>query len=120
MSVKAMKCSLSAMRWFSKLTPKRKLCYHNKETQCSCVDINLYCLFVCLFDCLWLHKQFFSYLVAVALIKDRVANLDLFFAVTAFSSEGLFTCHTYCDTKSQFIWSHLKDRSPHLTMGPLK
>jgi hypothetical protein len=56
-------------------------------------------LFVCLFvfvnDS---HEQFFSYLATVTITGDRAANLDLCLALTAFSSEGSFTCHAYCDT----------------------
>jgi hypothetical protein len=46
-----------------------------------------------------LPKQFFSYSVDVTITDDRAANLDLCFALTAFSSEGYFTYHTYCDTR---------------------
>jgi hypothetical protein len=53
------------------------------------------CLFVCLFEP---HEYFFSYQTAVTLTGDRTANLDLCLALTAFSSEGSFTCQTYCDT----------------------
>jgi hypothetical protein len=51
-----------------------------------------------LFVCFESHEQFFSYLATVIITGDRVANLDLCLALTAFSSEGSFTCHTYCDT----------------------
>jgi hypothetical protein len=46
------------------------------------------------FVCFGPHKQFFSYLTAVTITSDRSANLDLCLALTAFSSEGSFTCHT--------------------------
>jgi hypothetical protein len=55
-------------------------------------------LIVCLFVCFESHEQFFSYLATVTITGDRAANLDLFLALAAFSSEGSFTCHTYCDT----------------------
>jgi hypothetical protein len=41
------------------------------------------------------HEQFFSYLATVNITGDRAANLDLCLALTAFSNEGSFTCHTY-------------------------
>jgi hypothetical protein len=69
--------------------------------------------FVCLFGvCLfvwWLffffesHEQFFIYLATVTITVDRAANLDLCLALMAFSSEGSFTCHTYCDTGPFFL-----------------
>jgi hypothetical protein len=42
------------------------------------------CLFVCLFES---HEQFFSYmyLATVTITRDKVANLDLCLALTAFS-----------------------------------
>jgi hypothetical protein len=39
----------------------------------------------------------------------RAANLDLCLALTAFSSEGSFTCLTYCDTGHPFLRSYPKD-----------
>jgi hypothetical protein len=45
--------------------------------------------------CFESHEQFFSYLATVTIAGDRAANLDLFLALTAFRSEGSFTCHTY-------------------------
>jgi hypothetical protein len=65
------------------------------------------CLFV--FVCFESHEQFFSYLATVAITGDRAANLDLCLALTAFSSEGSFTCHTYCDTGPPFLRSYPKD-----------
>jgi hypothetical protein len=65
-------------------------------------------LFVCLF-CFESHEQFFSYLVTVTITSDRAANLDLCLALTAYSSEGSFTCHTYCDTGPPFLRSYSKD-----------
>jgi hypothetical protein len=59
--------------------------------------------FVCLFE------QFFSYLVTVTITGDRAANLGLCLALTAFSNEGSFTCHTYCDTGPSFLRSYPKD-----------
>jgi hypothetical protein len=50
-----------------------------------------------MFVCFESHKQFFSYLATVTSTVDRAANLDLCLALTAFSSEGSFMCHTYCD-----------------------
>jgi hypothetical protein len=65
-------------------------------------------LFV-LFVCFESHEQFFSYLATVTIAGDRAANLDLCLALTAFSSEGSFTCHTYCDTGPPFLRSYPKD-----------
>jgi hypothetical protein len=58
---------------------------------------------VCLFVCFEAHEQFFSYLVTVTITGDGAAKLDLCLALTAFSSEGSFTCHTYCDTGPPFF-----------------
>ena len=66
-------------------------------------------LFVCLFICFESHEQFFSYMATVTIAGDRVANLDLCLALTAFSSEGSFTCHTYCDTGPPFLRSYPRD-----------
>jgi hypothetical protein len=59
--------------------------------------------FVCLFVCLDLHEQFFSYLATVTNACDRAANLDLCLAHTTFNIEGSFTCYTYCDTGRPFF-----------------
>jgi hypothetical protein len=63
---------------------------------------------LCLFVCFEPHEQFFSYLATVTIVGDRAANLDLCLALTAFSSEGSFTCHTYCDTGPPFLRSYPK------------
>jgi hypothetical protein len=55
------------------------------------------------FVCFEPHEQFFSYLAAVTIANDRAANLDLCLGLRAFSSEGSFTCHTYCDTGPPFL-----------------
>jgi hypothetical protein len=65
---------------------------------------NLFC-----FVCFESHEQFFSYLATVTITGDRAANLDLCLALTAFSSEGSFTCNTYCDTGPPFLRSYTKD-----------
>jgi hypothetical protein len=70
-----------------------------------------------LFVCLGPHEQFFCYLAALTIPGDRAANLDLCLALMAISSEGSFTCHTYCDTALRFIRSHPKDRHPRSTVG---
>jgi hypothetical protein len=62
-----------------------------------------------LYLCLESHGQFFSYLATAIITGDRAANLDLRLALTAFSSEGSFTCHTYWDTGPPFLKSCLKD-----------
>jgi hypothetical protein len=62
-----------------------------------------------MFVCFELHEQFFSYLATVTISGDRATNLDLWLALTAFSSEGSFTCHTYCDTGTPFLRSYPKD-----------
>jgi hypothetical protein len=53
--------------------------------------------FVCLFS-FESHEQFLSYLATVTISGDRAANFDLCLALTAFRSDGSFTCHTYCDS----------------------
>jgi hypothetical protein len=73
-----------------------------------------------LFFCWWKYppppqmfvcfEQFFSYLATVTIAGDRAANLDLCLALTAFSSDSSFTCHTYCDTGPPFLRSYPKDR----------
>jgi hypothetical protein len=67
------------------------------------------CLFVCLFVCFESHDQFFSYLAIVTITGDGAANLDLCLALTAFSSEGSFRYHTYCNTGPPFLRSYPKD-----------
>jgi hypothetical protein len=65
------------------------------------------------FVCLFIAAQaIFSYLAAVTITGGRTANLDQCLALMAFSSEGSFTCHTYCDMGPKFIRSHPKDRHP--------
>jgi hypothetical protein len=66
-------------------------------------------IFVCLFVCFESHEQYFSYLATVTITGDGAANLDLCLALTAFSSEGSFTCHTHCDTGHPFLRSYPKD-----------
>jgi hypothetical protein len=73
------------------------------------VTVNLDLQKICLFVCFESHEQFFSYLVTVTITGDGAANLDLCLALTAFSSEGSFTCHTYCDTGPPFLRSYPKD-----------
>jgi hypothetical protein len=48
-------------------------------------------------------------MAAVTIAGDRAANLDLCLAFTISSSEGSFTCHTYCDTGPPFLKSYPKD-----------
>jgi hypothetical protein len=62
-----------------------------------------------MFVCFESHKQFISYLATVTIIGDRATNLDLCLALTAFSSERSFTCHTYCDMGPPFLRSYPKD-----------
>jgi hypothetical protein len=65
---------------------------------------------ICFFFYFESHEQFFSYLATVTIAGDRAAkDLDLCLALTAFSSEGYFTCHTYCDTGPPFLTSYPKD-----------
>jgi hypothetical protein len=69
-------------------------------------------IFICLFVCLFsfeTHEEFFSYLANVTITGDGAANLDLCLALTAFSSESSFTCHTYSDTGPPFLSSYPKD-----------
>jgi hypothetical protein len=98
------------------LTVNRSIEFKNKETG-TCTNLiestwNAVFLFVylfCLFVCFESHEQFFSYMATVTITGDGAANLDLCLALTAFSSEGSFTCHTYCDTGPPFFRSHPKD-----------
>jgi hypothetical protein len=63
--------------------------------------------FVCLF---WVARAIFQLSGECKHITgDRVANLDLCLALTAFSSEGSCTCHTYCDTGPPFLRPYPKD-----------
>jgi hypothetical protein len=66
-------------------------------------------LWICLFVCFESHEQYFSYLANVTITDDKAANLDLCLALTAFSSEGSFACHTYCDMGPPFLRSYPKD-----------
>jgi hypothetical protein len=68
-----------------------------------CVTAGVARLFLFVFEP---HEQFFSYLAAVTIAGDMAANLDLCLALTAFSSEGSFMCHTYCDTGPPFLRSY--------------
>jgi hypothetical protein len=72
-------------------------------------DFSLMLLHKCLFVCFELQEQFFSYLATVTITSDRAVNLDICLALTAFSNEGSYMCHTYCDTGPPFIKSYLKD-----------
>jgi hypothetical protein len=56
--------------------------------------------------------NFAANLAAVTIAGDRAANLDLCLALTAFSSEGSFTCHTYCDTGPLFLRSYMYLKDP--------
>jgi hypothetical protein len=66
-----------------------------------------------MFVCFESHEQFFSYLATVTITGDRAAYyLDLCLALIclmAFTSEGSFMCHTYCDTGPLFLRSYPKD-----------
>jgi hypothetical protein len=53
--------------------------------------------------CFELHEEYYSHLATDSINGDRAANLDLCLALMAFSSEGSFTCHTYCDTGPPFL-----------------
>jgi hypothetical protein len=57
---------------------------------------------------LFLHEEYYSHLATVSIYGDRAANLDLCLALVAFSSQGSFTCHTYCDTGPPFLRSYPK------------
>jgi hypothetical protein len=43
------------------------------------------------------------------LLVTGLQILDLCLALAAFSSEGSFMCHTYCDTGPPFLRSYPKD-----------
>jgi hypothetical protein len=67
--------------------------------------------FVCLFICFLLsHTSNFSAIWRLSpLPVTGLQIFDLCLAFTAFSSEGSFTCHTYCDTWPPFLRSYPKD-----------
>jgi hypothetical protein len=67
---------------------------HTKSNQWKICERTQCWLIVCFES----HEQFFSYLATVTIAGDGAANLELCLALTAFSSESSFTCHTYCDT----------------------
>jgi hypothetical protein len=52
----------------------------------------------------------FSYPAAFTITGDRATNLDQCLAFIAFSSWGSFTCYICCDTGSEFLRSHPKNR----------
>jgi hypothetical protein len=55
-------------------------------------------------------------MATTTITDDRAVNFDLS-SLIAFSSEGSFTCHTYCETGPSFIRSHPKDRHLRSTLG---
>jgi hypothetical protein len=63
-----------------------------------------------LFVCFESHEQFFIYLATATITCDKAANLDLCLALTAFSSEGSFTSHTYCNTGPPCLRSYPKEQ----------
>jgi hypothetical protein len=70
---------------------------------------SLFCLFDWLFWAAWAIAQLYVYLAGITIIDDNVANLGLCLALTVFSSEDSFTCHTYCDTGPPSWRSYPKD-----------
>jgi hypothetical protein len=68
------------------LTPKFWIIFDDNEKNYDLV------LLTCLFES---QEQIFSYLATVTITGNKAANLDLCLALTAFSSEGSFTCHTF-------------------------
>jgi hypothetical protein len=62
-----------------------------------------------LFVCFESHEQYLSYLATVTITGGRAPNLDQCLALTAFSSEGSFTCHAYCETGPPFLRPYPKD-----------
>jgi hypothetical protein len=84
--------------------PMSQLLWHDKDPlPCSKAPISG------IFVCFESHEQFFSYVATVTITGDGAVNLDLCLALTAFSSEGPFKCHTYCDTGPPFLRSYPKD-----------
>jgi hypothetical protein len=57
--------------------------------QFSKKDMSAFCIFVCFKP----HEQLLSYLTAVTIADDRVANLDLCLTLSAFSSLGSLLQH---------------------------
>jgi hypothetical protein len=67
---------------------------------------------VVLFICVFVYSPMndFSAVWQLITIDGRIAaNLDLCLTLPAFSSEGSFTCHTYCDTGPLLLRSFPKD-----------
>jgi hypothetical protein len=85
-----------------------------QQYTCSCysnanVFVHLICLIVYCLTSIWR--------LLVTITGDRAENLDLCLAFMAFSSEGSFTCNTYCHTRPRYIRSHPDDRHPRPTEG---
>jgi hypothetical protein len=55
-----------------------------------------------LFICFWVARAIFQ-------LSGDCHHYRLCLALTAFSSEGSFTCHTYCDKGPPFLRSYQKD-----------
>ena len=66
-------------------------------------------LFVCLFVLSRTSNISAICMATVTIAGDRAVNLDICLALTAFSDEGSFTCHTYCDMGPLFLRSYPKD-----------
>jgi hypothetical protein len=71
------------------------------------------------FVCLFVYSRLSNFQLSGGChhYRWRGYNLDLWLALMVFSSEGSFSCHTYCDTGPRFIRSHSKDRHPRPTVG---
>jgi hypothetical protein len=105
--------SFLTRKWTWHVTPcdAPNITQHRRKTKFNCyaLYVKLFSHVSIMFVCFESHEQFFSYLATVTIAGDRAANLDLCLALTAFSSEGSFTCHTYCDTGLPFLRSYPKD-----------
>ena len=73
------------------------------------------CLFVCLFIAAWAIFQLSGgchhYRWQGCKLRPMLGAQGLW------ARRESLSCHTYCDTGPRFIWSHLKDRHPHPTVG---
>jgi hypothetical protein len=76
---------------------------------CQCTKFWVHHVCFCLFGFFWVARAIFQLAGDCHHYRWQAANLDLCLALTAFSSEGSFTCHTYCDTGPPFLRPYPKD-----------
>jgi hypothetical protein len=64
-----------------------------------------------LFVCLYLQEHCFSYLVAVTIIGDRAANLDLFLALYKILARRVLLRATHAVTRDLRFQGHIRKTS---------